>query len=61
MALLGSRPASIALSKVRVPMPLVLGKYELLTNEELNDHMNDILAERSRRIGLGEYDDGCTA
>jgi hypothetical protein len=58
---IGSRPAGIALSKVRVPMPLVLGKYELLTNQELNDHIDDIQAERSRRLELGEYDDGSTA
>lgn len=60
MSLLSARPASIALSKLRVPVPLALGKYELLSNRELNEHMDDILAERERRIGLGEYNDELT-
>lgn len=40
----------IALSKILVPLPLAMGKYELLTKEQLNDHLNDVLAEYKRRL-----------
>lgn len=40
----------IALRKIVVPLPLAMGKYELLTKDQLNDHLNDILAEYKRRL-----------
>lgn len=44
-----SRPATVALSKVRVPLPLLFGKYELLSDEELRDLIDDLTAEVGRR------------
>lgn len=41
---------SIPRHKIQVPMALALGKYELLEQKELNDHLNDILAEYKRRL-----------
>lgn len=35
--------------RVQIPLAIVTGKYEKLTDEELEDHYNDIKAERSRR------------
>ncbi len=40
----------IRLANVRVPLAIVEGRYEDLTLEELNDHINDVLAEFKRRL-----------
>lgn len=42
-------PELIPTKKLQVPIPLALGKFEYLTEEELNDHANDIAAEQARR------------
>jgi hypothetical protein len=57
---LQARPASIALSKLRVPVPLALGKYELLSDLELKEAIADLNAERDRRIDERGYDFGLT-
>lgn len=45
----------IPLSKITVPLPLAMGRFEKLTNKELDEHLNDILAEYKRRLGkVGE-------
>lgn len=35
--------------RLQVPVALAAGQYERLTDEELEDHYNDIAAERQRR------------
>jgi hypothetical protein len=35
--------------QLQVPIAVALGQYEKLTDEELEDHFNDIQHERSRR------------
>ena len=41
---------TIELKKLNVPLPLAMGRYELLTKEELRDHFCDITAEYNRRL-----------
>lgn len=46
----GETMTSIAQVELRVPLALATGKYEDLTEEELNDHYIDIQAEICRRM-----------
>lgn len=39
----------VRLAAVQVPLALALGRYEALTDEELDEHYHDIRVERSRR------------
>lgn len=39
----------IATDKIKVPMALATGKYEELTEDELNDHYYDVCHELTRR------------
>lgn len=41
----------VLMKRLQVPVALAAGLYEHLTDEELNDHYNDITAERARRAG----------
>lgn len=50
----------LLLEKVRVPIAVVYGQYENLTDEELVDHQKDVTAELTRRQeaghDLGKYE-----
>lgn len=41
---------SIPIDKIQVPLPIVLGKYEYLSDEELNEHITDLTHEQERRV-----------
>ena len=44
------------LSPINVPLNVVFGSLEKLTDEELNEHYADLLAERKRRRELKAID-----
>ena len=39
----------VLVTRLQVPLRLAQGRYEQLTDEELNDHASDINAELARR------------
>lgn len=44
----------ISVFDLQVPLNLALGLYERLSDEELEEHFNDIKAERDRRSDKNE-------
>lgn len=44
------RARVLDLDKIKVPLPLAVGRYDLLTDKELEEHLHDCIAEAARRL-----------
>lgn len=48
-AFIKPKELSVPVSKMQVPLPLVFGKWEHIADEDLNNHLSDVVAECVRR------------
>lgn len=44
------RARVLGLDRIKVPLPLAVGRYDLLTDRELEEHLHDCIAECARRL-----------